>query len=638
MPLHEYEENKRRKNIDALMASGACHICGSTARNTKGFSHCLDHEDSSSNYASAQQQQHHYNDMGTSIVPAPQTASMRSCACFGQSKSDPDYWPYSLRCCEMCIADDCTTGRVRSCGICGAVACDENCGVELVECTDDPEWNNMGCLECRRKECFSEIDIFKTQTVAPDGTNVPRMTRVCVKCLEKCTPWVKYDFTCRLFKCKTRLVPSNVMERKRFRTFGSSPLNLLPEDGLAAVVDFLSNRELKALYLTNSAMCTIAERVAKTRVEACHHFFPPGPLKVGTRKSPYSGKIDIPWVRLEGTNNFNIRAPEDGKFWVGILHHMEQIASKAFYFAQTQNDDDAVCRFMQNPEDKFQFSQVYIKENQSTDARIIPRPTHPVPSVNGILIRSSHVLITDNTVKLPFITASSEDLVDGTYRFICRLFSPGSGSKSSNRDSLGSFGILSKHQTEGGEQSITWAKKIDILEGCQQEDSIFGFEYDTETRRITVYSLRIDRFITSEYSVADTVEGDLVFAIELTAKTAKEKGSLLAVRKCDESEWEKFQEEYHDDEEDRFRQDDNDDINDAIIDIDGLGDLEMPNRLPQPRRRPEEVEDNRQERVRARPNPNNEDNNNDIRAAPLLGLNARRRTRRSLRILGRGPR
>jgi hypothetical protein len=67
---------------------------------------------------------------------------------------------------------------------------------------------------------------------------VTRMTRICIKCLEQSTPWVKYDFVCRRFRCETKLVPSDIVERKRFRTFGTSPLNLLPEDGLVAIVDF----------------------------------------------------------------------------------------------------------------------------------------------------------------------------------------------------------------------------------------------------------------------------------------------------------------------------------------------------------------------------------------------------------------
>mmetsp|Transcript_10827 Transcript_10827/g.16511 ORF Transcript_10827/g.16511 Transcript_10827/m.16511 type:complete len:615 (+) Transcript_10827:123-1967(+) len=592
MPLHEYEENKRRQNVDALNASGACHICGSTARNTKGFSHCLDHEENSSSSSSAQQPRYHYNEMGTSLIPAPQTAPMRSCACFNQSKSDPDYWPYSIRVCEMCIADDCTTGRVRNCGICGAVACDENCGVEMAECTDNEGWNNMGCLECRRKECFSEIDVFKTTTTT-QGREVPKITRVCVKCLEQCTPWVRYDFTCRLFKCNTRLVPSDVVERKRFRTFGSSPLNLLPEDGLAAIVDFLPNSDLKSLYVTNSAMCHVSERVAQTRVEKCHHEFPTGPLVVGTRKSSFSCNERL-WIRCEGTNDFNVRAPEDGKVWVGILHHLETIAKEAFYLGfQTDGPDmdrDAVCRFMQR-QDKFQFAQVYIKDGPNSNSPLIPRPEQPNPSDDGISIRSSFILITDATVKVPFTVASSEDLVSGTgkHRFICRLFCPGSGTKNATRDSLGSYGILCKSVNEAGVDTITWAKRLDIMEGFQREDSVFGLEYDTETRELAVLNSRMSRSISSEYTISE-MEGNLVFGVEFTAKAAGIKDSLMSVRECDEDEWSQFV---------QYTQ--NGDLG-AVPGRNGPADL--PNggldMLVRHRRRERDGDDNRQERVRAR--------------------------------------
>mmetsp|Transcript_17282 Transcript_17282/g.28276 ORF Transcript_17282/g.28276 Transcript_17282/m.28276 type:complete len:623 (+) Transcript_17282:70-1938(+) len=582
MPLHEYEEKKRRQNIDVNNASGACHICGSTARNTKGFSHCLDHENS----AQQQQPRYHYNEMGTSLIPAPQTAPMRSCACFNQSKSDPDYWPFSLRVCEMCIADDCTTGRVRNCGICGAVACDENCGVEMAECTDNEGWNNMGCLECRRKECFSEIDVFKTPTECPDGS-VPKMTRVCVKCLEQCTPWVKYDFTCRLFKCNTRLVPSDVMERKRFRTFDSSPLNLLPEDGLAAIVDFLPNSDLKSLYLTNSAMCHVSERVARTRVERFHHDFPTGPLVVGTRKSPF-GSQDKQWIRCEGTNDFNVRAPEDGKVWVGILHYLECIAKEAFYLGfqiHSRETDDVVCRFMQK-QDKFQFSQVYIRDGPNTNSPLIPRPEQPNSSSDGISICSSFILITDASVKVPFVVASSEDLVSGKQRFICRLFCPGSGTKNSNRDSLGSYGILCKSVNDAGVDTITWAKRLEITEGFNREDSVFGLEYDTETRVLIVHNHRMNRFVSSEYTLPEDTEGDLVFGVEFTAKAAGIKDSLMSARTCNEDEWASFIE---------YTQ------NGENGPIDPFHDgLDMLGLVRQRRREQQDGEDNRQERVRAR--------------------------------------
>ncbi len=171
--------------------------------------------------------------------------------------------------CDRCIEDDRGIGRIRNCGICGTVACDENCGPELLECTDSAEWNNAGCIECRRMVDFSEMDIFKGRdgTSSPGGKggrrggdlggvwyDEPRITRVCAQCIEQSTPWVRYDFVCRRFRCETRLVPSDVVERKRFCTFGSSPLNLLPEDGLVAVVDFLSGSDLRQLFLTCSAM------------------------------------------------------------------------------------------------------------------------------------------------------------------------------------------------------------------------------------------------------------------------------------------------------------------------------------------------------------------------------------------------
>ena len=67
---------------------------------------------------------------------------MRACGCTGSN------WPYSLWVCDMCVKNDVasSTGRVRHCGICGVVACDKDCGVELVECTDVESWNNAGEL------------------------------------------------------------------------------------------------------------------------------------------------------------------------------------------------------------------------------------------------------------------------------------------------------------------------------------------------------------------------------------------------------------------------------------------------------------------------------------------------------------
>ena len=109
-----------------------------------------------------------------------------------------------------------------------------------------------GCIDCRKFSDFSEIAMFRK--IPPQNHGEPRMTRVCHKCLEQSTPWVRYDFVCRRFRCECRLVPSDIAERKRFTTFGSSPLNLLPEDGLVNIVSYLSGSDLKKLFFTCSAM------------------------------------------------------------------------------------------------------------------------------------------------------------------------------------------------------------------------------------------------------------------------------------------------------------------------------------------------------------------------------------------------
>lgn len=86
----------------------------------------------------------HLSDSSHTRRPPPINAPMRTCSCYGTPPSDPNYWPYSIKVCEACISDDVEIGRIRYCGICGVVACDEYCGVKLVECTDEEEWNNKG--------------------------------------------------------------------------------------------------------------------------------------------------------------------------------------------------------------------------------------------------------------------------------------------------------------------------------------------------------------------------------------------------------------------------------------------------------------------------------------------------------------
>jgi len=541
MPLHEYLEQKRRQNITQLDATGACHICGSTCRNSQGFRHFLDNE---TNEAASAVEEGNYSE--NSMVPLPDLAAMRTCACFGQSSSDPDYWPYSLRVCDKCIEDDAGIGRIRSCGICGTVACDENCGAELLECTDCAEWNNAGCLECRKMGDFSEMDPFRRKDGENGGTgeHTP-ITRICVKCLDMSTPWVKYDFVCRRFRCETRLVPSDIAERKRFCTFGTSPLNLLPGDSLVAVVDFLSGSDLKQLFLTCSAMCTVAERVAKEKVERVHHGYPTGPIVITKRKDGF-GQIKN-WTHFEGKNAFGLRAPDDEKAWVGVYHYLEKITNEMFYFGFQMTgpgaDGDAVERFINRRGDKFTFGQAYSKiENNDLLA---------CPTV-GFSVRGGCVLVTgegDVMNVSPLTIASSKLLVSGTHRIICRLFCPGSGGARGNRDAnnyrLGSIGILRTNQTSTAGEGLTnaWAQRADIMEGWLKEDVVVGLEYNADERSLVIHSnahlSRASRFVSNRHAITET-PGDLFIALELTSKSANVAQTLLSVREVDDVEWTKF--------------------------------------------------------------------------------------------------
>jgi hypothetical protein len=91
MPLHEYLEQKRVQNIAQLNADGACHICGSTCRSSRGFSeHVLGNQiiiDGQSSYCNE-----------NSMVKPRSMAAMRTCSCFGIPDTDPDYCPHSVRC------------------------------------------------------------------------------------------------------------------------------------------------------------------------------------------------------------------------------------------------------------------------------------------------------------------------------------------------------------------------------------------------------------------------------------------------------------------------------------------------------------------------------------------------------------
>ena len=100
--LHEYLERKRRDNVSVYNAAGACHICGSSCRNKRGFSHAIECAASSSPgsggcaFVSDRVHSDGYGD-GDSMVPRADRSAMKVCSCFDQGEDDPDYSPYSVR-------------------------------------------------------------------------------------------------------------------------------------------------------------------------------------------------------------------------------------------------------------------------------------------------------------------------------------------------------------------------------------------------------------------------------------------------------------------------------------------------------------------------------------------------------------
>jgi len=390
---------------------------------------------------------------------------------------------------------------------------------------------------------FSEMDIFRKKAPKKNDHGEPRCTRICTKCLEQSTPWVKYDFVCRRFRCETRLVPSDIAERKRFRTFGSSPLNLLPEDGLVAIVDFLNGSDLKQLFLTCSAMCTVAERVAKEKVERVNNEYPTGPIATTKRKNESGRMIDTPY--FEGRNDFGLRAPDDEKAWVGVYHYLEKVTQEMFYFGFQMKgpgaDSEVVGRFLnQSRNTKFAFGQAYSKvENNLVEC----------PTV-GMSVRGGCVLVTGKPDEVispsPLVMASGQRLETGIHRVICRLCCPGMGSARSNREAqtfkLGSIGILCTNQRGEGPTNA-WAQRQDVMESWMKEDVVFGIEYNADERELVIHAnshlSRSSTFVSNTYTVAES-PGDLYIAAELTSKSANVAQSLLTVRNCDAEEWTKF--------------------------------------------------------------------------------------------------
>jgi hypothetical protein len=294
------------------------------------------------------------------------------------------------------------------------------------------------------------------------------------------------------------------------------------------------------VLLATIGRCTVAERVAKEKVERIRDAIPTGPIVIGKRTDG-SGRTRS-WTHFGGTNDFSLRAPNDEKAWVGVYHYVEKILRETFYFGfQTTGmvaDKEVVGRFIhQGRNNKFAFGRAYAKREDDLEE---------CPTV-GYSVRGGTVLVTrGHNFPVPLVIASSQRLETGIHHVICRLFCPGSGTARGNRDvqsfKLGSIGILRTNQRGDGPTN-DWAQREDVMEPWFKEDVVFGIKYNADNRRLTIHinpnGSRSSRFISKHYTLEETL-GDLFIAAELTSKSASVAQTLLSVRNSDAEEWAKF--------------------------------------------------------------------------------------------------
>jgi len=530
MPLNEILERRRRQNIAEYQRTLCCHICGSAARNAKGFSHFMDAENNNN------------EDEGP-----PKIAEMRMCACF-QRPNDQNHDSVPLRVCEMCIADDALTGRIRCCGLCGIVACDENC-VDLVECTDNEEWNNQGCLECRGFESFNEIEIFRRRRHA----ECARVNRICTKCLNLFTlvslsGFSNYQFKCRYFKCNRLLVQSDIVELKRF--LKPFPVSMLPEEMLVDIIDFLGAKDLVSTALTCTTLFKKIEKKSKDLVESVQHLLPNGPILTEDCESGITS-TNSTMVYASGRNSHPLRPPEDGKTWLKILEKVEKMTKDTYFGFQVKAGDEGCAMRYLRSKDRIAFGQTYT----TTAAGITPHlPSNDLSITGGQVIvkrfrlpefmlhhREERHAAREGRVSRAIIFSADKMLDAGIHRVIFRYYCH------CERQSIGKVGILSK-----SESSAEWVGSVDVemssSMGVINEEVLIGLEYNSNDNKLRVFTVDTEEKTTRESAEFDIPEeaDNMSFAASLSIGSALFGGNQVSIRSCDPGEWDLFMSHNHD--------------------------------------------------------------------------------------------
>ena len=478
--------------------------------------------------------------------PPTEIAEMRMCACF-QRPNDRNHDSVPLRVCEMCIADDVLTGRIRCCGLCGIVACDENC-VELVECTDKEEWNNEGCLECRGFESFDEIKIFRRRRHG----QYPRVNRICTKCLNMFTlvslsGFSNYQFKCRYFKCNRLLVQSDIVELKRF--LKPFPVSMLPEEMLVDIIDFLGAKDLVSTALTCTTLFKKIEKKSKEIIESVQHLLPHGPI---LKEECESGDGSSMMLYASGRNSHPLRPPEDGKTWLKILERVEKMTRYTYFGFQVKAGDDGCAMRYLRSKDKIGFGETYT----ATASGITPHLVSNDISITGgqVIVkrfrlpefmlhhREERHAAREGRASRNVIFTADEMLGTGIQRVIFRYYCH------CERQSIGKVGILKK-----SESSAEWIESVNVEMssgmGVINEEILIGLEYNSNDNKLRVFTATKE---TEEFDIPEEdadfrpTAGTLCFAASLSVGASLFGGNQISIRSCNPKEWDMFMSHNHD--------------------------------------------------------------------------------------------
>ena len=294
---------------------------------------------------------------------------------------------------------------------------------------------------------------------------------------------------------------------------------------------------------------------------------PTGPI-VFENKALANGKSEE-MMRLEGSNSFGLRAPDDVKAWVGLYHYLEKLTKEMFHFSflmeKGEVGRDVVGRFIcQSRGEKFTFGKTFngtvrdkLIELGDDDDELFVRWDDglSVRWDDGLSVRGGTVLVRRGMISMiapNVVFASSKCLDAGIHRVICRLYSPGIAQDSpslprplhrNQSSKLGAIGIVSISNPMSDEPTIKLSKFEELSKPRKTDEVVFGMtvEYNDKLCKLSMFiSTGESGYYTNNHVIKRTSDDHHYIAVELTSTILQEEHSVLGCRYCDEEEWDLF--------------------------------------------------------------------------------------------------